>query len=100
MPRITHVFCTLRKTAAEVSKRNGSDRTSLHRYHRQACQSPQTVALQANPHDKDDRFSDLLAKGKIILADGATGTNYFALGLTSGEPPEFWLDSYPERVAV
>ena len=44
-------------------------------------------------------LSDLLAKGNIILADGATGTNYFELGLTSGEPPEFWLDSYPERVA-
>ena len=44
-------------------------------------------------------LSDLLATKKIILADGATGTNYFALGLTSGEPPEFWLDSHPERVA-
>ena len=43
-------------------------------------------------------LSALLATGKIILADGATGTNYFALGLTSGEPPEFWLDSHPERV--
>jgi 5-methyltetrahydrofolate--homocysteine methyltransferase len=44
-------------------------------------------------------LSDLIATGKIILADGATGTNYFELGLTSGEPPEFWLDSHPERVA-
>ena len=44
-------------------------------------------------------LSDLLATKKIILADGATGTNYFSLGLTSGEPPEFWLDSHPERVA-
>ena len=44
-------------------------------------------------------LSDLLATKKIILADGATGTNYFALGLTSGEPPEFWLDSHPDRVA-
>lgn len=44
-------------------------------------------------------LSELLATKKIILADGATGTNYFALGLTSGEPPEFWLDSHPERVA-
>ena len=37
-------------------------------------------------------LSELLASSKIVLADGATGTNYFALGLTSGEPPEFWLD--------
>lgn len=44
-------------------------------------------------------LSDLLATGKTILADGATGTNYFALGLTSGDPPEFWLDSHPDRVA-
>ena len=43
-------------------------------------------------------LSELLATGKIVLADGATGTNYFALGLTSGEPPEFWLDLHPERV--
>ena len=43
-------------------------------------------------------LSELLASSKIVLADGATGTNYFALGLTSGEPPEFWLDSHPERV--
>ncbi len=43
-------------------------------------------------------LAELLATATIILADGATGTNYFALGLTSGEPPEFWLDSHPERV--
>jgi 5-methyltetrahydrofolate--homocysteine methyltransferase len=41
----------------------------------------------------------LLATGKVLLADGATGTNYFQMGLTAGEPPEFWLDSHPERVA-
>ena len=35
-------------------------------------------------------LSDLLATGRPLLADGATGTNYFAAGLTSGEPPEFW----------
>jgi len=44
-------------------------------------------------------LGELLATGKVILADGATGTNYFASGLVSGEPPEFWLDSHPERVA-
>jgi 5-methyltetrahydrofolate--homocysteine methyltransferase len=32
------------------------------------------------------------------LADGATGTNYFAMGLTSGEPPEFWVTEHPDRV--
>jgi len=33
-----------------------------------------------------------------LLADGATGTNLFAMGLESGDPPEFWNLEYPERV--
>ena len=33
-----------------------------------------------------------------MLADGATGTNYFEMGLTSGEPPEFWNVDHPDRV--
>ncbi len=43
-------------------------------------------------------LSDLLATGRTLLADGATGTNYFMDGLTSGEPPEFWTVDHPERV--
>lgn len=43
-------------------------------------------------------LSDLLATGRTLLADGATGTNYFAAGLTSGEPPEFWTVDHPDRV--
>ncbi len=43
-------------------------------------------------------LSDLLATGRPLLADGATGTNYFAAGLTSGEPPEFWTVDHPDRV--
>ncbi len=43
-------------------------------------------------------LSDLLATGRVLLADGATGTNYFAAGLTAGEPPEFWIVDHPERV--
>ena len=35
-------------------------------------------------------LSELLASREIVLADGATGTNYFAMGLSSGEPPELW----------
>ena len=41
----------------------------------------------------------LLAEDRPLLADGATGTNYFEMGLTSGEPPEFWLVDHPDRVA-
>jgi 5-methyltetrahydrofolate--homocysteine methyltransferase len=40
----------------------------------------------------------LLATGKVALADGATGTNYFQMGLESGEPPELWNIEHPERV--
>jgi 5-methyltetrahydrofolate--homocysteine methyltransferase len=45
-------------------------------------------------------LSDLLATGRVLLADGATGTNYFAAGLESGEPPEFWTVEHPERVVA
>ena len=40
----------------------------------------------------------LLATPRVLLADGATGTNYFKAGLTSGEPPEFWTTDRPEQV--
>jgi len=40
----------------------------------------------------------LLATNRVLLADGATGTNYFKAGLTSGEPPEFWTTDRPEQV--
>lgn len=43
-------------------------------------------------------LTELLASGKVLLADGATATNYFAIGLESGEPPEFWITDHPERV--
>ncbi|HEY1944465.1 MAG TPA: betaine--homocysteine S-methyltransferase [Roseiarcus sp.] len=32
----------------------------------------------------------LLAEGRPLLADGATGTNLFDAGLTSGDSPELW----------
>ncbi len=41
----------------------------------------------------------LLAKKPYLLADGATGTNLFAMGLESGEAPELWNDQHPDRVA-
>ena len=43
-------------------------------------------------------LSDLLATGRVLLADGATGTNYFMAGLSSGEPPEFWTVDRPDDV--
>ena len=44
------------------------------------------------------RLSELLDRKQVLLADGATGTNYFQAGLTSGEPPEFWTVDRPEEV--
>ena len=43
-------------------------------------------------------LATLLGSKQILLADGATGTNYFASGLAAGEPPEFWTVDRPEEV--
>ncbi len=40
----------------------------------------------------------LLALDRPLLADGATGTNYFGMGLGPGEPPEMWNVDQPEKV--
>lgn len=41
----------------------------------------------------------LLAKKGVLLADGAMGTNLFAMGLESGEAPDLWNGQHPDRVA-
>ncbi len=43
-------------------------------------------------------FADLLARRPWLLADGATGTNYFQAGLMSGDAPELWNFEHPEKV--
>lgn len=43
-------------------------------------------------------LATLLELGRPILADGATGTNYFGMGLGPGEPPEVWNLEHPDRV--
>jgi len=43
-------------------------------------------------------FSELLKAKNVLLADGATGTNLFAMGLQSGDAPEPWNIDLPERV--
>jgi 5-methyltetrahydrofolate--homocysteine methyltransferase len=40
----------------------------------------------------------LLESRSVLLADGATGTSYFEMGLEAGEPPEFWNVDCPENV--
>jgi methionine synthase I (cobalamin-dependent) len=43
-------------------------------------------------------FTEALATRPWLLADGATGTNYFQMGLVSGDAPEMWNFEHPERV--
>ena len=45
-------------------------------------------------------LNELLSTRPVLLADGASGTNYFAMGLSSGEPPEFWNLDHPDRVKL
>ena len=44
------------------------------------------------------RLEDLLAEKGTLLADGATGTNLFDMGLTSGDPPEEWNVTEPDKI--
>ena len=44
-------------------------------------------------------IAELLTTRPWLLADGATGTNYFDLGLQSGDAPELWNTDHVERVA-
>jgi len=43
-------------------------------------------------------FEKMLAEKDVLLADGATGTTFFGMGLQSGDAPELWNVDYPERV--
>ena len=40
-------------------------------------------------------LTDLLAEKGTLLADGATGTNLFNMGLMSGDAPEMWNTEQP-----
>lgn len=43
-------------------------------------------------------FVDLLAERGVLLADGATGTNYQTMGIEPGLAPEEWLFDAPDKV--
>lgn len=45
-----------------------------------------------------DVLSRLLAERDWLLADGATGTTLFNMGLSSGEAPELWNEAAPEKI--
>ena len=47
---------------------------------------------------KQNCLEKLLNEKNVLLADGATGTNYFNMGLMAGDAPELWNDEKSEKV--
>jgi 5-methyltetrahydrofolate--homocysteine methyltransferase len=45
-----------------------------------------------------DPLTNMLADRDWVLADGATGTNLFNMGLGAGDAPEFWNVDAPEKI--
>ncbi len=45
-------------------------------------------------------LNDLLEEKGVLLADGATGSNLFGMGLQTGDAPELWNDEHPDRIAA
>ncbi len=45
-----------------------------------------------------DALTRLLQTRDWLMADGATGTNLFNMGLTSGDAPEMWNEEHPDRI--
>lgn len=43
-------------------------------------------------------MTELLAEKGVLLADGATGTNLFNMGLMSGDAPELWNTQEPQKI--
>lgn len=43
-------------------------------------------------------LAELLAERPVLLADGATGTNLFDMGLTSGDAPDMWNLEKPDNI--
>ena len=44
------------------------------------------------------KLQRLINEKGVLLADGATGTNFFNMGLQSGDAPELWNEDAPEKV--
>ena len=45
------------------------------------------------------KFVQKINSAEWLLADGATGTNLFEMGLLSGDAPELWNEKYPKKIA-
>ena len=57
------------------------------------------VTISAPQNAACNRFTELLATRDWLLADGATGSNLFDVGLMSGDAPELWNTEHPERIS-
>lgn len=58
------------------------------------------MVMNITPSTDTNRFSRLLASRPWLLADGATGSNLFDVGLLSGDAPELWNIDHPDRIAT
>ncbi len=47
-----------------------------------------------------EKLQKILDTQGWVLADGATGTNLFNMGLEAGEAPEMWNEWHPDRIAA
>jgi 5-methyltetrahydrofolate--homocysteine methyltransferase len=54
--------------------------------------------MKANPMTTTNPIDALLAEKGVLLADGATGTNLFAMGLEAGEAPELLNETAPDTI--
>src|SRR3954464_2998591 len=54
--------------------------------------------LRADDGAASERFRDMVASDRTIVADGAMGTMLFANGLMFGDPPEVWNLSKPDVI--
>ena len=43
-------------------------------------------------------FKEKLEQSDWLLADGAIGTNLFEMGLSSGDAPEIWNETEPQKI--
>ena len=46
------------------------------------------------------KLQEMLARQGWLLADGATGTNLFNMGLEAGEAPEIWNETQPKSITT
>jgi len=45
-----------------------------------------------------NKLEERLKESRLLLADGATGTNLFGMGLETGDSPELWNTDHPDRI--